>query len=163
MKIKVIEVATENKGRWSRLSVKYQNQEGLPQAKDVMSFGPTKDTFLILSQAKRGDEYEITAEKNEKGYWDWVEAKKTGHSEVATNALPAAQQAPRGNFETAEERAARQILIVRQSSLATAVEYLNHNKKNYEAQEILNVATIFESFIFGNKIQEVVTTSEIQE
>lgn len=162
MKIKVIEVATENKGRWSRLSVKYQNQEGQTQGKDVMSFGPTKDTFLILSQAKRGDEYEITATKNEKGYWDWVEAKKTGHSEVATNAIPAAQQASRGNFENAEERAARQILIVRQSSLATAVEYLNHNKKNYEVQEILNTASLFENYIFGRKIQEADNTEVLE-
>ena len=146
MKIRVIEVTSENKGKYSKLSVKYQNDKGVSSGKDVMSFGNTKDTFLVLSQAHPGDEYEVTSTKNEKGYWDWVKAAKVGHSDVTVKALPKADPS---RFETPEERAARQTFIIRQSSLSTAVEFLNHVKKSYDIQEILTVANQFENYVFG--------------
>ncbi len=157
MLITVVEATSENKGKYNKLTVKYQNDKGQSNGKDVMSFGKTKDTYLVLSQAKAGDQYEIKSEKNDKGFWDWVEAKKVGHGEVNVKTV---SKAPESRFETPEERAARQILIIRQSSLSTAVEYLNHVKKSYELGEIINVAGQFEEYVTGKSSTAVASYTE---
>lgn len=55
----------------------------------------------------------------------------------------------KGNFETPEERKAKQVYIVRQSSLSTAVSYLTAKKKEPTTFEIIDAAKAFEAFVFG--------------
>ena len=47
--------------------------------------------------------------------------------------------------ETKEERAARQVYIIRQSSLSTAVELLGQGKS---VDEVIKVAKQFETYVF---------------
>ena len=51
-------------------------------------------------------------------------------------------------YETADERALRQVMIVRQSSLAQAVALLSANggKKN-SPQDVISIAKVFENWV----------------
>lgn len=87
-----------------------------------------------LAELAVGDVFTLTQEKNAQGFND-VKTIVKGKAEVD---IPT-QQAPRnsgtttarptGTYETPEERAIKQRLIVRQSSLSAAIEILKEDKK----------------------------------
>lgn len=154
MQIEVLSVSVEDKGKYKMMEVAYKASDGKVTSKRVMSFGAAAEVFKRLTSAKQGDSFEIKSEKNEKGYWDWVGIGDPG----TASAAPAARSggtsnpSPKSTYETSEERANRQVLIVRQSSLSNAVDYLALNtKKVPSVQEVVEVAKFFESYVFGKQ------------
>jgi len=116
-----------------------------------MSFGNAAGVFARLTSAKPGDAFEIKSEKNDKGYWDWIGIDNAGATSV-TAAKPAGNATPKSTYETAEERANRQVLIVRQSSLSNAIEYYKLNSKIFPTiEQVTELASYFEDFVFGKK------------
>ena len=147
------------KGSYQTADVAYKNNsfQGKVEGKKVMSFGATKDSFSTLALAQPGESYEVTIVKNDKGYNDWVSMAKAeaGASSPAVSA-PAGGKAPaatpRSTYETPEERAQRQVLIVRQSSLSAAVNLLLAGAKTPPSVEnVLAVAKQFEDYVFGKQ------------
>jgi len=151
MQIEVLTVSVEDKGKYKMMEVAYKGSDGKVTSKKVMSFGAAAEVFKRLTSAKQGDSFEIKSEKNDKGYWDWVGIGDAGSGSV-TAAKPAGNATPKSTYETAEERANRQVLIVRQSSLSNAVSYMAlNNKKVPSVQEVVEVAKFFESYVFGKQ------------
>lgn len=147
------------KGSYQTADVAYKNNsfQGKVEGKKVMSFGATKDSFSTLALAQPGESYEVTIVKNDKGYNDWVSMAKAeaGASSPAVSA-PAGGKAPaatpRSTYETPEERAQRQVLIVRQSSLSAAVNLLLAGAKTPPLVEnVLAIAKQFEDYVFGKQ------------
>jgi len=147
------------KGSYQTADVAYKNNsfQGKVEGKKVMSFGATKDSFSTLALAQPGESYEVTIVKNDKGYNDWVSMAKAeaGANSPAVSA-PAGGKAPaatpRSTYETPEERAQRQVLIVRQSSLSAAVNLLLAGAKTPPPVEnVLALAKQFEDFVFGKQ------------
>lgn len=153
MKIRVISVDVTNRGKFDQAEVTFKNlsfQEKV-EAKKVMSF-VNKDVFETLKSAKSGDEFIIKREKDDKGYWQWVGISAGGSSPAANGGSPAktaATPAPKSTYETAEERAKRQVYIIRQSSISNAIEMLKTDKKSPSVEEVLGVAKVFEDYVFG--------------
>jgi hypothetical protein len=147
------------KGSYQTADVAYKNNsfQGKVEGKKVMSFGATKDSFSTLALAQPGESYEVTIVKNDKGYNDWVSMAKAeaGASSPAVSAsaggkAPAAT--PRSTYETPEERAQRQVLIVRQSSLSASVNLLLAGAKTPPSVEsVLAIAKQFEDYVFGKQ------------
>ena len=156
----ILSTNVSDKGKYKVLEVSYKTPDGKVTGKNVMSFGASKDVFKTLQAAKQNEVWKVTAEKNDKGYWDWTAAERVGHAEATQASTPTAPKASGGNWETAEERFKKQVYIIRQSSLGTAVEMLNHVKKSYDIQEVLNTAKIFEEYVFGKSV--VTTTTQGQ-
>lgn len=107
---------------------------GETKTKKIMSFA-NPAVFNTLKDAMSGEEYSITQEKDGNGYWQWTSITKGGSvSETATaaQAAPARKESSYTgrDFETKEERAERQRLIVRQSCLAQAVATLSAGVKS---------------------------------
>lgn len=144
--------------------VAYKNLtfQGKVEGKKVMSFGVTKDSFAILATAQPGDVYDVTVVKNDKGYNDWVSMTKGTAS--AEKQQPAQQTsaattgyASAGNgtartstYETPEERAKKQVYIVRQSSISNAVSALACGAKSPpKVNEVLDYAKQLEAYVFG--------------
>ena len=107
-----------------------------------------------LGDLKQGDEFTLEQEKNAAGFYD-IKSIVKGFSEVSLQAN-AAQGAPNGgqkspqavsNYETRDERNARQRLIVRQSSLAQAVDVLTA-AKIYDTVVIKGLAEDFTDWVF---------------
>lgn len=158
------------KGSYQTADVAYKNNsfQGKVEGKKVMSFGATKDSFSTLALAQPGESYEVTIVKNDKGYNDWVSMAKAEAG--AASPAPAssggvagkpAAASPRSTYETPEERAQRQVLIVRQSSLSSAVALLTIGAKTApSAQAVVDVAKQFEDYVFGKQVAGPISEME---
>ena len=141
-----------SKGSYTMLDNAFKRLDtGKIEGKKIMSF-TNKEVFAALSKATNGQQFTITTEKNtETGYWDWTAASAGGGAEAqahAKGASAAGFSSPKSNYETPEERAARQVLIVRQSSLSSAIELLSNEKKPPTVEEVLRTADIFTNWVF---------------
>lgn len=150
------------KGSYQTADVAYKNNsfQGKVEGKKVMSFGATKDSFSVLATAQPGQSYEVSIVKNDKGYNDWVSmapatagATSPAPAAVPSAGKPAANASPRSTYETPEERAQRQVLIVRQSSLSSAVAALAvGNKIPLKFEDVIDTAKAFEAYVFGTEV-----------
>jgi len=153
MIIEIIQVSVEDKGKYKKADVIYKTSEGKVTNKVVVSFGVSESVFKKLQEAKNGTSYEVTTQKNDKGYWDWTDiSEATKEAQITMATKPTGNTSPKSTYETAEERALRQVLIVRQSSLSNAVAFFALNPKKVPApQEVLEIATMFEEYVFGKR------------
>lgn len=118
--------------RWGKLIVSY-NQNGNSRKQNIMSF-KNPDVFKKVQELV-GQTVEVTTTKNDKGYDDWtsVSTSTSGVSAgVVNQTAPARSQ---GNYETKEERAYRQVLIVKQNALTNAVASLTPGAKTPPSTE----------------------------
>ena len=146
MNIQVIKTEVVKKGKAEAVEVSYKNLEnGKVAMKAVMSF---HGAFEVMKDAKEGQEYNVKAEKDKNDYWVWGSASEGIVGSVGKKIQPQASPAPRSTFETPEERARKQVYIVRQSSLATAVELFSvQGNTEANAQEVIEVADQFAKYV----------------
>ena len=110
---------------YQQLEINYKDlTTGKISVKKLMPFGGNKASFDILKSATVGSKYTVTATKNEQGYIDWVNAVPY----VAPAGLPAPTTS-KSTYETPEERAKKQVYIIRQSSISTAATIITAGVK----------------------------------
>lgn len=137
------------KGSYTQLDIAYK-RDGKTEGKKIMSFGASKDAYAALKDAKFGQVFNITATKNEtSGYWDWTAATLAGADAPPAKAGNAS---PKSTYETPEERAKKQVYIIRQSSVASAVALLKTDKKQPEVAEVLEVARAIEAYVLDTQV-----------
>ena len=165
MQITVIDVTENTKksesGRtFQQLEVAYKNEQGQPQLKKLISFS-NPNVFKAAKEWVKGDVVNVTTVKNEKtGYWDWVGLEGDGVvAETKTASASTGARVTGSNYETKEERAARQVYIIRQSSLSTAVELLGQGKS---VADVIATAKQFEAYVFS-KAEGVEAINELQD
>lgn len=138
------------KGSYQQLDVAYKNLEsGKLESKKIMSFA-SKAAFDALANAKQGDSFTVTSEKNDKtGYWDWTSVNQAAPG-AQQDTTPQAKFVPtKSTYETPEERAQKQILIVKQSSLSSAVAALTAGAKAPPTPDsVIEVAQKFTDWVF---------------
>lgn len=162
MKITVLSATTTTvptaKGSYQKLELAFKGEDGKVLGKNIMSFGAAAVTFKVLAKAQGGEVYDITSVKNEaSGYWDWTNAAKgeAGSALVASSASPPAVGTTKSTYETSEERARKQVYIVRQSSLSAAINYIGDTKK-VSTNDVIAVAKQFEAYVFSTGVSPVV-------
>lgn len=159
MKIQIIATSVETKptakGSYQQLEVTFKNlsYSGKVEAKKIMSFGAGASAFKVLSEASPGQAFDVTVVKNAQGYNDWtVVTPATGLIDPPPTAITspkAAVGATKSTYETPEERAQRQILIVRQSCLNVACNTLGVGAKVVKPDDVIGVAKQYENYVFG--------------
>lgn len=168
MQIEIIAVVTEAKknsrgGIYNEAVITFKNKsfQDKIETKKLLDFA-SKDVYSTISQAKFGDIYEIIRTKDEQGYWQWTgiggaeptipAPQPQGNPMTKTPAVT-----PKSTYETAEERAVRQVMIVRQSSIANAIALLaaNGGKKN-TTDEVIVIAKQFEAYVLGTDKSPVI-------
>lgn len=164
MRIEIINVQAATKptktGKtYVQLDVAYKNltREGKIEGKKIMPF-QNPDVHANLQKATMGQVFEVTTVK-EGEYWQWSnvqEVAKGGNMEPQTSAASSGYASkgtpsPKSTYETPEERAARQRLIVRQSCLSNAVETLKVDKKGVDPTEALKLAERYVGWVFGEE------------
>ena len=120
-------------------------------SKKLMPFGEGAEVAKLMSEAKPGDVFQVKILKNEKtGYWDWLDAKQAAPgTEAMTNNK--ATPTPKSTYETPEERAKKQVYIVKQSSLSAAIQLLSVGAKTPpDAASVLSTAQKFTDWVFSN-------------
>ena len=145
MLIKLIHVDVEtmqakNGKTYEQAEVLFES-DGRKNTKKVMSFS-NPAVFKTIKDAERGKSYQVEQVKDNNGYNQWTkfvpadsytpDPKPTSDRVTSTTAPPANR-----NFETKEERDARQRLIVRQSSLTNAVAILAPGAKSSLDPEVV--------------------------
>ena len=159
MQIQIVTTSIETKptakGSYQQLEVVYKNLsfQGKVESKKIMSFGAGAPSFKVLSEASAGAVYDITVVKNDKGYNDWTGATMappTAATEQPATAAAKSTTPYKSTYETPEERAQRQILIVRQSSVSSAIAMLTTGAKSPpKTADVIAVAKELEGFVFG--------------
>ena len=137
--------AAKNGRSYQSIEVTYKNEQGQVANKKLMSFS-NPSVFNHIKDLTKGASLNVSTTKDANGYWQW-----TGIGGDGSVATPESKPATGGrvtgsNYETKEERAARQILIVRQSSLSSAVELLGTGKS---VADVIATAKQFEEYVFG--------------
>lgn len=148
-----IEVGKPGPKGWSRAKVTYL-LNGESKWINVMSF--SNPAVYKAVQNHIGEEVEVTVTKNAKGYDEWAAVSPAGNSTGAAPVLASGTQpaAPAtrvtgSNYETPAERARRQVLIVRQSSLTAALAFLKETRGDaFNTNEVKEVAQEFVDFVF---------------
>jgi len=131
-------VTKEKKYAWFNLNY---SQDGKPQKpKKIMSFNEV--SYGILKDSKEGDNFDVELKKDDNGYWQWVALTPVA---AGSNPTPGTSTGKSGSWETPEERAAKQVLIVRQSCLAQAVAAIGPDQ-NYD--KYTDMASSFEDWVF---------------
>lgn len=174
MQIQVLSVntttKTNTKGKaYQELEVAYKNLtfQGKVEAKKLFDFGAQADSFKALAVAKGADIFEVDVVKNNAGYNDWVKVTKgTGASvqeQPATVRASGTSSAPsKGGWETPEERAKKQIYIVRQSSISAAVNALTVAVKTPpKPAEVIEYARQLEQYVFSTDTVEAVAGKDV--
>jgi len=140
------------------IAFKNLSYQGKIEGKKLMPFGDNAPAFAVLKDATGGN-YEVTVVKNSAGYNDWVNAVPSDG--VVPSAGPnvgyaKSQDVKNANavrpntFETPEERAKKQVYIVRQSSISAAVAALSVGSKSpVKAAEAIEFAKEIEAYVFG--------------
>ncbi len=150
MQVTVIDVAQEtlsakNGRTFQQLVVSYKNDKGMAQAKKLVSFA-NPDLFKAAKSWTKDQIINVKTVKNDKtGYWDWVGLE--GETVAESKPTASATRVTGSNYETKEERAARQVYIIRQSSLATAVDLLGQGAST---DTVIETAKVFETYVLGN-------------
>lgn len=138
-------------GYYTSLEVAFKNLtfQGKVEGKKIMDFAE-KIAFNALVNASPGSKWDVTRVKGEK-YWTW-EAVSPLNSNATTQGIPMAEvtKVTKSQYETAEERAARQVMIVRQSSLSNAIALATAiGDKKATIESIIKDAMTFEAFVLG--------------
>lgn len=147
------------KGSYQTAEVAYKNNtfQGKVEGKKIMSFGATSASFKTLTTAQSGESYEVSIVKNDKGYNDWVSMTKAGAeapaaaSQAGLSTAKPSTPVGKSSYETTEERAQRQVFIIKQSSLSAAVSTLSVGAKAVKPDDVLTLAERYVDYVLGNK------------
>jgi len=140
--------AAKNGRNYQSIEVTYKAENGQVANKKLMSFS-NPSVFNHIKGLAKGAVINVTTTKDAAGYWQWTGIGGDNEVTESTQAKPAATGGGRvtgSNYETKEERAARQVYIIRQSSISSAVELLGQGKS---VDEVLSVAKQFEAYVFA--------------
>lgn len=143
----------KGKGGYHQAEVTYTDN-GKNFTKKIMSF-TNPAVFDTIKDAAQGDQFEL-AIKKEGDFYNWVSLAPVSKDgpKSPPDAQPKNSYTPRPNntYETAEERKLKQLYIIRQSSIANAIEYLNVvDYKIDDINHVLSVAQQFVDFVYGNE------------
>jgi len=162
IQIQFIDVSVEDKGKYKMAEVTFKDlAKGQTSSKKLMSFS-NPVVYKTLVDAKKGEVYTIEMQKNDKGFWDWIAASiansvnsgSAGSPEPTTKASGSTSfTSPKSTYETPEERAKKQVYIVRQSSINAAINALKTDKKAPSVTEVLDLARQYEAFVFGVDVE----------
>lgn len=159
MQITILSVTVEHmpgkNGGYDKAEVAYKDHEGKVAGKNLVSFN-APEAFAVVKAAVHGDVLDVTAEKDAKGYWQWVKAVKLDAAAAAAQQVTqttvakngAANVVVKNTYETPEERAAKQLSITRQFSINAAIEYSKSVKTLKSIDEVLEVAKVFEAHVY---------------
>ncbi len=155
MLVKILNVDVENivkgKSRYSVATVAYIFN-GEARTQKIMSFA-NPDVFKKVPDLV-GQEVEVTLTKNDAGYNQWSAIGPAGSAAPVAapsggSTTPPAARVTGSNYETPAERAAKQVYIVKQSSISAAIALAGHNKDKATPEDITKTAQVFVDYVFG--------------
>ena len=170
MQITVVDVGQPNthagaNGRsYQSLEVMYKGVDGKVGSKKLMSFS-NPGVFNTAKSWEKGTVVDVITQKDDKGYWQWT-GINIGGQQVAQQSTASSSPTTRvtgSNYETKEERAERQKLIVRQSSLSNAIAILTVGAKEIKKADVFALATELNDWVFNTASDKAVDFDSIED
>lgn len=142
-----VEKVKTGKTPYEKAVIKY-SYDGNSRSQTLMSFS-NPAVFKQVKEMQPGENYDVTITKNDAGYNTWAAVKAAGAA--PTSGKPASVTVPKSNYETPEERKLRQLYIIRQSSIASALEYMSQTDKEgkFGVTDVLEIAQHFVDFVYS--------------
>lgn len=158
MEIKVLSVSkpeTETKGTrtWQSIVVTFEDKKG-KREKKLVSYADGYKDFTDLNSFPCNVNVKVVKEGD---FWNWKGIESVSDASEPQTKGSTSTTVQKGNWETSEERAAKQRYIVRQSSITNAISFYELMDRAATVSEILVVAQAFEAFVFGELVQPVET------
>jgi hypothetical protein len=132
--------------------VAYKNLDsGKVEAKNITQYS---EVFKVVADVQAGQTLDVKQAKNDNGFWEWTSVERLVGNQVSAATEPSrsasANPAPRSTYETPEERAIKQVYIVKQSSISSAIALLSVGAKSPpQVDAVLDTAQKFTDFVFG--------------
>lgn len=144
------ETKTKGKNKWQEITLSYTSDKGDKDKK----FPSYVDIYETIKGLEVGSTYEVRLQKDG-DYWQWVGVEKIegatkpagGKSSSGGNDWAAKTQLDRERFEFEKEK---QILIIRQSMIAAAVESL---PKGADADAVVYIADQFVNYVLNGRAE----------
>lgn len=156
-----IENVPTQKGSYDKMMVTFKNVASKKvEVKTILSFAVPKDVWERLVSAQKDEVFNVTTEKDAKGYWQWTEVARS------TDPIPETETpkvAVAGKVNTYDEKnkldrerfefdKTKQELIIRQSCLSSAVELCKDHGKQPSVDQVITVAMQFETWVWGRGV-----------
>ena len=142
-----IEVTSVKKYRQAEVSY---TRDGKDETRKILSFVNTKVFATLESLRNFPIDVNVVMVKNDKGYWEWTDIEMAPQG-VKEDVKPNVKGKVIGsNYETPEERARRQVYIIRQSSIASAINYFEMLRPltvSPDVEDVIEVAKAFEAHV----------------
>ena len=145
-------------GTYKGAEIVFKDANGKVQTKNIhengLKYAPAVKNGL--ESLEPGDNFTVEMEKKD-DFWTWISIKKgIEQEEKQKTTLQQSTTTKSTSWETAEERAARQKLIVRQSSLTNAVAFLAIQPGSMPITEVdvIETATTFYNWVFEREVDE---------
>lgn len=144
-------------GTYKGAEIVFKDVNGKVQTKNIhengLKYAPAVKNGL--ESLEPGDNFTVEMEKKD-DFWTWISIKKGIEQEEKQKSTSQQSTTSKStSWETAEERAARQKLIVRQSSLTNAVAFLVLQGRTHATEEdVLETATTFYNWVFEQWVDE---------
>jgi hypothetical protein len=150
----VLKSATNKNGKEYKVhEVAYKNhsfQDKLEEAK-VNSYNKL---FPQVGEMQAGQSFLVDKEKNDGGFWEWQKISPispTDIKEVPVETKTVKAAIGKSTYETPEERAKKQVYIVKQSAINYAIQALSPGAKTaLKTEEILVLAQKFANWVFSD-------------
>ncbi len=145
-------------GTYKGAEIVFKDANGKVQTKNIhengLKYAPAVKNGL--ESLEPDDNFTVEMEKKD-DFWTWISIKKGIEQEEKQKTTTQQSTTTKStSWETAEERAARQKLIVRQSSLTNAVAFLAIESGSMPTTEVdvIETATTFYNWVFEQGIDE---------
>lgn len=152
MLARIIKTELIERPKYKAYKVTFRNLDtGKPLSTNVVNFGDQASVFEAIAKAKTDDVFAVTVKRSDDGkFYNWVgiEPAEAPPEEAGKEAVGEAKGRGRAvdrDWETRQERALRQILIVRQSSLSAAQAF---GKEYKSVDDLFAVAEKIEGWVF---------------
>ena len=119
--------------------------------KHVNTLKYTKGLKTSLESLSPGENFVLVMEKGKNGFNEVQSISKGDFPMAVAESKPLVGKVTGSNYETAVERATRQRLIVRQSSLSNAIEFYSVMKEKGTPTDVMALADVFTAFVFESK------------
>lgn len=146
-------------GGYNLLKVTFTDQ-GKVMTRNVMSF-VAKQVYEVLKDAKPNDLVEVTEQPSkDPRYVEFASAKILGTAPASSVSKAVGGTSSGGTYATAEERAATQRNIVRQSTVGYSLTlHTLQGKTKASLDDVLKVASEIEEYVFNGLSRDAVSQS----
>jgi hypothetical protein len=160
--INKIPAKTSKGDAYNALEIAFKNLtfQGKIESKKLTPYGTSKPAYDVLANAQPQQVFDITIVKDN-GFNNWtaanpgqegapVSSPSASSGFTPKSGPPTAAARTSNTYETPEERAKKQVYIIRQSSLATAERALSVGAKSGpKASEVIAYAQDLEAYVFS--------------